>query len=114
MSYKKTRNAVNELVGDELDMANALHPLFGSMHEGYAVTLEEKDEAMEEANELARVMDMMWRSVRADNLSEALDCAALARVHAVSLACEAVQAAAMAEKFINSFYGDKDARATEV
>ena len=87
------------LVEKELQAANAKFPPFHSLHEGYAVLLEEVEEVNEEVDYIENTVKGIWRSVKADNIEIALYCADRVEDHAIRLAAEAIQVAAMAKKF---------------
>lgn len=98
----KIRPAVEMLAEMEKRDANRKFPLFHSLHEGYAVLLEEIEEAREALNFAEGSLSMLWAHVRDNNAGRALEFAGRIREHALDLAAEAVQAAAMAQKFIDS------------
>lgn len=86
---------VEALVQDELERANKKFPLFRSRHEGVAVI---EEEVYETSNELSLLVDQfneLKRCVFEDEVASAVD---IYR-YASNLACEAIQVAAMAEKF---------------
>ena len=88
---------VRDLVLTELAAANRKHPPFHSQHEGYAVILEEMQET-EEAIRLAKIdLEIAWRNIRDDISAEVEICGLKER--AIQVACEAIQVAAMCEKF---------------
>ena len=94
-------NAVRQklplLVKTELAAANSQHPPFASIHEAYAVMLEEFEETREELEILDQLMRKTWLAVRYDDKMEA-DVLQLIEQTAVSAAAEAIQLAAMARK----------------
>lgn len=104
-------NAVKEdmekLVLKELASANERFSLFSSNHEGYAVIKEEIEEAIAEQKELCNyindLLDFTWSGVKM-NLDNQHFNVLMKSMHdtAVNLACEAVQVAAVAQKFIDS------------
>ena len=100
---KEIRSDVEKLVKKELDSANQRFPMFRSDHEGYAVIKEEYEEA---ECELAYIKDRvagLWNSVKHDLSAEWItEINATIMNRSVNLACEAIQVAAMAQKFINS------------
>lgn len=98
----KIRPAIEKLAEMEKQDANRKFPLFHSMHEGYAVLLEEVEEAQESLNLAEGSLSMLWAHIRDNNAGRALEFAGRVREHALDLAVEAVQAAAMAQKFIDS------------
>lgn len=98
----KIRPAIEKLAEMEKQDANRKFPLFHSMHEGYAVLLEEVEEAREALNFAEGSLSMLWAHIRDNNAGRAPEFAGRVREHALDLAVEAVQAAAMAQKFIDS------------
>lgn len=87
-----------ELVREELVAANLRNPPFASPHEGYAVLLEEVEEAGQALEELSVCLRMMWEHIKCDS-PKVYDYASRITQHAMHLAAEAIQVAAMAEKF---------------
>lgn len=98
----RIRPAVEKLAEMEKQDANRKFPLFHSLHEGYAVLLEEAEEAREALNFAEGSLSMLWAHIRDNNAGRAMEFAGRVREHALDLAVEAVQAAAMAQKFIDS------------
>lgn len=98
----KIRSAIEKLAEMEKQDANRKFPLFHSLHEGYAVLLEEIEEARESLNFAEGNLSILWAHVRDNNAGRAMEIAGRVREHALDLAVEAVQAAAMAQKFIDS------------
>lgn len=97
MSYKKTMEGIKYLVQNELDMACEDNgDAFNSMHEAFAVILEEYQESYEELKVIRECIYGVWRSTRQDN--KCGDILAEIERHAKRLACEAIQVAAMARK----------------
>lgn len=103
MSYKRTMAEVEGLCQKELAMASekfgATH---ASAHEGYAVILEEYEEACYEMDGLRDSLELMWNAVKEDDAKEAGFHAAVLRKYAISGACELIQVAAMAQKMIDT------------
>lgn len=98
----RIRPAIEKLAEMEKQDANRKFPLFHSMHEGYAVLLEEVEEAREALTRTEISLSALWAHIRDNNAGRALEFAGRIREHALDLAVEAVQAAAMAQKFIDS------------
>ena len=98
----RIRPAVEKLAEMEKRDANRKFPLFHSLHEGYAILLEEIEEAREALNFAEGSLSMLWAHIRDNNAGRALEFAGRVREHALDLAMEAVQVAAMAQKFIDS------------
>ena len=91
---------VEKLVDKELESANKMFPMFRSDHEGYAVILEEVDEARDEMDDLNGLMNFLWKAVKVD--SDIENFLVGIQMKAEALACEAIQVAAMAKKFQES------------
>lgn len=96
---------IESAVGVELDNAIAAHgEHYNSSHEGYAVLMEEVQEAEEELQRVQVYRDALWDMIRspfsaderARNMTEALGMAEIAAKH---LAAEAAQIAAVCRKF---------------
>ena len=86
----------------ELNRANEKFPLFNSKHEGYAVVLEELEEAKEAMKEVELSIGVLWDGVRGKEIACFLveDTKPMAIYHqAVDAACEMVQVAAMLLKY---------------
>ena len=98
----RIRPAIEKLAEMEKQDANRKFPLFHSMHEGYAVLLEEVEEAREALTRTETCLSALWAHIRDNNAGRAPEFAGRIREHALDLATEAVQAAAMAQKFIDS------------
>lgn len=91
---------VKRLVGKELESANKRFPAFRSEHEGWAVLHEEADELEAESDKiLMLVLDEMWESVKSNTGTR--EYAREIQSRAVSAACEAIQVAAMARKYLD-------------
>lgn len=94
------KNQVTQLVDQELAAANEKFPQFHSAHEGWAVIQEEIEECGDELSEVYIVQKDMWENIKNNrgirfNISFMYD-------HAVNLACEAIQVAAMCKKFLGT------------
>lgn len=88
---------------EEYARAGKQHGLtFHSLHEGYAVLMEEAEEATEEVKNLERDMATFWQATRNDDIPSAQVVADKIRQTAYLLAAEAVQTAAMAHKLLTS------------
>lgn len=93
---------IEALVKRELEEANKIHPQFNSIHEGYAVILEETEELAEESEEIEKIIRTWWAYLRKD---EDIDIqkrrVEKIRIHAVNAVKEAIQVIAMCDKFKN-------------
>lgn len=96
-------NAVSEdvkmLVEKELESANERFPQFHSEHEGWAVMQEEAEELREECDSIGMAMEQLWRRIR-DGIPTSLQ-VALVEQYAEAAACEEIQVAAMARKYLD-------------
>ena len=91
---------VENLVQKELKSANQRFPMFRSDHEGAAVIFEKIDNAKLQMVRTKERFENVWSFVKHDSYSEELT---LDLKHcAIELACEAIQVASMAQKFIDS------------
>ena len=95
------KQEVEKLVQKELESANQRFPMFRSDHEGAAVIVEEIEEAKEEIEELEDNFRNLWSLVK-DNDIRSSTYAGWVFTSSIRLACEAIQVAAMAQKFIDS------------
>ena len=105
---KELLSAVSKLADEELNRSYEKFPKFNSPHEGYAVILEEVDELKEEIfghDKIDGSMKWFWNNIkhnskyRQESINELKDAA----LHA---AAEAIQVAAMAQKYLDSLGGD--------
>ncbi|RDU23411.1 hypothetical protein [Anaerosacchariphilus polymeriproducens] len=94
---------VEKLVKKELESANKQFPLFASNHEGYAVIKEEVEECESEYKNIEYVLDDLWYRIKANDNFETMEyLVKQIKKSAINLAIEAIQAAAMCDKFIMS------------
>lgn len=103
MSFAVSEKEVQALFDKELKKANKNNPQFHSAHEGYAVLLEEVEEAKEELSNLDFYTERIWSIVKNG------DCPKVslksAKIFASSLVQEAIQVGAMCDKFLD-FLGE--------
>ena len=90
---------VERLVEKELASANERFPQFHSEHEGWAVMQEEAEELREECDSIEMAMEQLWHRIR-DGIQTA-QYVALVEQYAEAAACEAIQVAAMARKYLD-------------
>lgn len=95
---------VNELVFKELNNANKEHPLFNSPHQGYAVIKEEIEETMDGLNMLLEVFSNAWSGIKKDE--PVFEQVRIVKELAKNVAVEALQVAAMCDKFNMSLAGE--------
>lgn len=91
-------NQVRELVAVELSAANERFPQFHSCHEGYAVILEELEEAKAELEVAEAQTNNLWEHIKSNY--DGAGCAETVMKFAINAACEAIQVAAMCQKFL--------------
>lgn len=101
-NMEKLLKDVRAMAREELERANHEFPPFASDHEGYAVILEEFEEMNEEVEATRRTLPSIWRAVKADAAGDAKNVLIAARGAFLRAAAEAIQAAAMCEKFMRS------------
>ena len=105
----KLIKSVKPLVAQELSEANKTSPLFNSSHEAYAVIKEEIEETCGEVTNLENSLAYFWLQVKADDPNdEKTRTLKELKQTATLCACEAIQAAAMAQKAIDSMGASKD------
>jgi NAD(P)H-dependent flavin oxidoreductase YrpB (nitropropane dioxygenase family) len=100
---EEIKKEVRKLALEELNRSieQYKHPIFNSLHEGYAVLKEEIEEATEETDRICQKLKLVWHSIKLDQYpGEHIQ---LIKQYAELLACEAIQVAAMARKFEESF-----------
>lgn len=90
---------VEALVKKELEAANKKFPLFNSVHEGYGVMIEELGELKSEIRDIKEYKKFMKKAIHNNSNIMALRCAEAMGDHAILAAVEAIQVAAMCEKF---------------
>ena len=105
-------NSIIDVVRHEQEESMKKYPLFNSTHEGYAVLLEELEEAKEELEKIDKFVEKLWHNVRENAFEDgkyhtkykdsAIVNVLLIYNAAIDLACETVQVAAMANKFVES------------
>lgn len=96
---KELIKAIDSLVSDEIKAAADTHPpKFSSLHEGYAVVLEERDEAKDEIDIMDDWLLRAWDCIKVDDTKGA-ECYFLnAERRAIMAAAELIQVAAMCRK----------------
>lgn len=101
-AMNELRTEVEAAAQAELNRANEKFPLFNSSHEGYAVVLEELEEAKEAMENVESSLAVLWDGVKGKKIAcflvEDTKPMAIYR-QAVDAACEMVQVAAMLLKY---------------
>ena len=100
--------AVTKTQKEELEAANEAFRQFTSTHEGYAVILEEAQEAEEELRNMARNLNALWECTKHNAPTEELEAMTEGlEKSAQLLAAEAIQTAAMARKLLDFIGSEK-------
>lgn len=98
-------NEIRDAIEAELVAANEKNPPFASLHEAYAVILEEFEEANDEFMLCHEYLQKAWNCIKENNTQGALDYFVRLKYKAERLAMEACRVAAMAIKAEQSFAG---------
>lgn len=107
------RKDVEDLVEKELEAANKRFPLFNSAHEGYATLAEEIDELKEKVKDIKGDKKAIWGLVK-ENEADGDKARVFIRsikIRATLAAVEAIQVAAMCEKYEMSIIENKKFKA---
>lgn len=102
MAMIELRKEVEAAAMAELNRANVKFPLFNSAHEGYAVILEEAEEAQEAMENVNSSLAVLWDRVKGKEIACFLDddtTPAAIYSQAIDAACEMIQTAAMLLKY---------------
>lgn len=102
--------SVSFLVKEELDRANRKHGNLASAHEGYAVILEEKEEAEEAMRMLNVWLADIWNGVKKDDMESVMRISSAAESSAMLAAGELIQTAAMARKIRNAIIAAEESQ----
>lgn len=97
---KELIEKVKVLAVEELKNANTKFPMFRSTHEGYAIIKEEIEESEEELDWINSWFKQSWMLIKQNK--NVIDEMVAIKQHAINLAAESIQVAAMAQKFIDS------------
>lgn len=102
MTMGTIRQLICDAVEKEYEEANKKYPMFGSMHEGESVIREEIEEVKEALQGVDTFHDAMWDAIRNNRKDESIRYAGGLEKEALELIEEAIQVAAMAEKYASS------------
>ena len=101
MFAKKTQTMIEDAITSEVENAVKTYGAeYHSNHEGYAVLLEEIEEAANNLKDITELNKELWEDVKADNDTEIKADARRISFYAYYLAMEAVQVAAVCKKII--------------
>ena len=101
MIAEEATKSIEQAICHELrNIVKKYGPTYASEHEGYAVLLEEVEEACETANYMQDALKRLWTSIRQNEFSNF----ELSQIYnyAIGLAEEAVQVAAVCERFMET------------
>lgn len=94
----KSTECINQAVAYELqNIVKKYGAIYNSEHEGYAVLLEEVDVAGDDMKYIYMSLNELWKEVKSDSVSK--DFLTSIKKGAIELAREAVQVAAVCERF---------------
>lgn len=96
-------STIGELIQAELDRANEKFPQFASSHEGYAILLEEIEEAENEMNSIKSWLEELWEEIKLNDLEHQKIHIEDIQDRAKNAIEELIQVAAMCEKFSKLF-----------
>lgn len=99
MINEKARECILSAIEKEKNAAIEKYSYFNSNHEFWAVMKEEVEELQEYSTYIASKADLLWTAVRADAVLNQ-DTLNIIRQNAINAACEAVQVAAVIDKYL--------------
>lgn len=104
MIATKAKESIDQAVCYELqNIVKEYGPTYHSTHEGYAVLKEEVEEAAEDMKQIEQLMEGVWDAVKINFAMK--DQLGKLKAVAVALAGEAVQCAAVLERFLSTVGG---------
>ena len=107
MIAEKADVAIEQAVAYELQNIVKNHgAVYASKHEAYAVLLEEVEEAQEALDGMRNNLETIWRQIRTNN-TKSFD-VYLCKESAIGLSEEAVQCAAVCERFIETIKKEEE------
>jgi hypothetical protein len=99
---KELLKSVEALTAEELARSYEKFSKFNSPHEGWAVMLEESNEHTEDCGKINGAMQAFWEQVKLNNREAQGKIALQVKQYSIHAAAEAIQVAAMAQKYIDS------------
>ena len=99
MNSKEIEPLIHKAIASEYESANEKFPPFNSVHEGYAVLLEEVEEAKAEIERIEVYLNSLWLAVKRDYNKSCFASAYNVKRAAVRAMQELVQVCAMCDKF---------------
>lgn len=115
MFNKYTETRVETLICGELRTAKEQHgETFNSLHEAYAVALEELEEANRDFEDIKRVFNYFWKDVKEDVENFATIDLTTTRDYSVEAIKELAQFAAMIDKTLKTLEKKKEASTEKI
>lgn len=115
MFNKHTETRVETLICGELRTAKEQHgETFNSLHEAYAVALEELEEANRDFEDIKRVFNYFWKDVKEDVENFATIDLTTTRDYSVEAIKELAQFAAMIDKTLKTLEKKKEASTEKI
>lgn len=107
MIAEKATESIDQAVAYELqNIVKKYGHIYNSEHEGYAVLLEEVEEADSEMIFVKGILEKLWESIKCNKVNKEL--LYYVKKHALSLAEEAVQVVAVCERFEETVVNKED------
>ena len=105
MFAKQTELKITEAIRLEINQAVKTYGAeYHSLHEGYAVLLEEVEETERDLDYIKNHLAMLWDAVKVDDENEVKSNARIIGLDAVELAKEACQLAAVCKKILGEVH----------
>jgi len=112
MIAEKATECIEQAVCHELrNIVKKYGPTYHSEHEGFAVLMEEYQEAAESDKDMQEHLEKLWKSIRENQISNFN----LSMIYesAIGLAEEAVQVAAVCERFMETLRKNTEVKSRE-
>lgn len=100
MIDERAKTDVLRAIAKEKENAIENHGYFHSDHEFWAVLHEEAEELQEDSTYITSIVRRLWDSVRGDSMFNNIDTLNAIRENAINAAVEAVQVAAVIDKYL--------------
>ena len=100
MIDERAKTDVLRAIAKEKENAIENHGYFHGDHEFWAVLCEEAEELQEDSAYITGIVRRLWDSVRGDSMLNNIDTLNAVRENAIEAACEAIQIAAVIDKYL--------------
>lgn len=97
---EKMIDCIDILACGELQRAMEQYGKFNSVHEAYAVILEELEELKDEVDIVTLNLEHLWNKIKDNSIKDLIYPSNNIQYHAIQIAAEAIQVAAMGKKLI--------------